>query len=231
MISCIHPSRSRPSLAAQTAKKWIDKIGLPLESFEYILSIDTDEPHHDLYRKEFDKLPKCRIITRQNRSCIDAINNAAKEAVGDIFVVVSDDFDCPEGWGLELLAHLEGKEDYIVKIDDGHQPVIITLPIMDRKYYDRFGYIYFDGYLHNFCDTDMTAVAHLLGRVVEVPMKFEHDHPVWNKNILRDELYKRNDKTFQSGKRTYIPRLLRNFDLNPDEIVGIVPPSTACLSL
>jgi len=216
-ISCIHPSRSRPEQAIATARKWIAKAGVPVE---YIMSVDYDDPRNSDYF-ELD----IKVVAHSNRSCVDAINNAVQYTGGDLLVVVSDDFDCPENWGADLLKHLEGKKDFAVKVNDGHQPVIITLPIMDRTYYNRFGYIYCPDYFHMFCDTHMTAVAHLLGRVVEVPMLFPHNHHVWDRSIKADELNKRNDATFQSGKRIYMNRIKDNFGLKAEDIVGTIPES------
>lgn len=218
-ISCLHPSRSRPDKAFTAFALWTERAGVDVE---YILSIDNDDPEKGNYETLF---PNDKIICNDNRSCVDAINRAAEKATGNIIVVVSDDFDCPENWGVDLLKHLEGKEDFIVKVDDGHQPVIITLSIMDRAYYARFGYIYHPDYRHQFVDTEQTAVAHLLGKVVEVPMKFEHIHPVWNSNLRMDELYKRNNSTWNQGMEIYRKRLHSNFDLNPNEIIGRVPRS------
>jgi len=217
-VSCVHPSRSRPDKAFTAYSLWKSRAGMDVE---YILSIDNDDPEKENYENLFGNA--VTIICNDNLSCVDAINKGAEKCTGNIIIVVSDDFDCPNGWAVELLDHLEGKEDYIVKVHDGHQPVIITLSIMDRKYYERFGYIYYPEYRHQFVDTEQTAVAHLLGKVIELPMTFPHLHPAWDNSIKVDELYKRNNATWRQGERLYRSRIKSNFGLKPEEVIGRIP--------
>lgn len=206
IISLIHPSRSRATKAIEVAKRWIKEAGEPVD---YILSIDSDDPEKDLYYELF--LGR-RVACHNNRSAIDAINNAAKEATGDIFVVVSDDFACPSQWGTSLLRLVEGRKEWIAKTHDGIQRWIITLPIMDRAYYNRFGHIYHPDYMHMFCDTHMTAVADLLGRRINLDMHFPHNHYSAGKS-KRDDINIRADKTWGQGEYTFMKHYRNNFGL------------------
>jgi len=89
MISLIHPSRSRPEKAYKTAYDWIDRSGLDYSEWEYILSLDTDDPTV----LKYDKLigaEYARSIINNNNSVVEATNNAAKESKGDILVYLSD---------------------------------------------------------------------------------------------------------------------------------------------
>ena len=63
------------------------------------------------------------LIINKNRSCVEAINKAAEIARGDILIVVSDDTDCFPGWDTALLKEVEGKEDWILKTQDGDTAV------------------------------------------------------------------------------------------------------------
>jgi len=209
IISLIHPSRSRSQKAIYAAKRWLTEAGEPID---YICSIDSDDPEKELYYSLF--LGR-RIVCKDNRSAIDAINNAAKEAIGDIFVVMSDDFDCPSQWATALLRLTEDKTDWIAKTNDGIQRWIITLPIMDRAYYNRFGYVYHPDYRHMFCDTHMSAVADLLGRRINLDMTFKHNHYSVGKSE-RDEINIRADKTWAQGEFTFMKHYRNNFGLmNP----------------
>lgn len=206
MVSLIHPSRSRASKAIEVAKRWINEAGEPVE---YILSIDSDDPEKALYYHLF--LGR-RIVQKENRSAIDAINNAAKESIGDIILVMSDDFDCPPQWATSLLWLVGDRTDWIAKTHDGIQRWIITLPIMDRIYYNRFGYVYHPDFAHMFCDTEMTAVADLLGRRINLDMKFPHNHYSVGK-AERDEISIRADKTWGQGEYTFMKHYRNNFGL------------------
>lgn len=207
MLSIIHPSR-RPREANETIKKWISRADCK-GCLEYILSIDIDDPLAVHYRPD----PKVKIVQHANRSAIDAINNAAKLCTGSLIVVVSDDFDCPEHWDTLLRESLKDKSDFIVKTQDGIQKTLITLPIMDRAYYNRFGYIYHPDYKHMYCDQEMTAVGHLLGKVITLPLMFPHNHYTIGKSP-KDSINQRNDSTWNQGASLYSERLRTNFGIN-----------------
>jgi len=229
MITIIHPSRSRPKIAYETALKWIERIGLPETEFEYILSLDNDDPELWNYKNHFPCL-NFTIFRGDNRSAIDAINFPAKfysayrgqeENSKDFLIVISDDFDCNENWGCQLKVEVDKiyHNDWLIKTFDGIQPWIITLPIMDWAYYRRFNYIYCPEYKHAFCDTEMTLVGELTGKLLIHPfLSFEHKHYSVG-GLLKDDLYERNDKTFEEGKKIFIERRNRNFYLKPEEII------------
>jgi len=188
-----------------------------LFEIEWILSLDKDDPKLSDYLAIPVRV-NAKVI-RENRSVVDAVNNGAKEAKGNIFIVISDDFVCPYLWDEVLMRYLDGKEDYVAKTQDGTQGWIITLPIMDRKFYERFGYIYNPLYTHMFCDTEMTSVGDLLGKTVKINEVFEHVHPSTGK-VKRDALNIRNDKTWNQGREVYLTRWKNNFDLKLCDIKG-----------
>lgn len=207
-ISVIHPSRGRPIQAYNTWNKWRNDAD---NEFEYILSLDNDACD-DYYRQFFYDDNLIEICLRPNKSAIQAINEAVKIATGDLFIVISDDFDCFPGWDTALIKELAFKSDFIVKTQDGLQPTLITLPLMDRDYYNRFGYIYHPDYKHMFCDQEMTAVGHMLGCVITLPLKFEHQHPLTGLNKY-DDINAKNDRTWIQGEILFNERLKTNFGI------------------
>lgn len=212
-ISVIHPSKGRPEIAIRTIEKWLDYSDIDIE---YILSLDSEDAHWYIGFLKPEWLgfenPKIIVKTYNNRSAIDAINNAAKSATGDLFIVVSDDFICPKYWSSKLLKALDGKSDFLVKTRDGLQKTLITLPILDRAYYNRFGYIYFNEYIHMFSDQEMTAVGHMLGKVINVDMTFEHLHYSTGKS-KKDAINIRNDASWRQGEKLFNERLKINFGI------------------
>lgn len=219
-ISIIHPSRNRPELAMRTAMKWwVNSLGA---NIEYLLSVDEDDSMLPKYAAITEHNPHMVLVVGKNNTAIEAINNAALVSTGDLLIVVSDDFDCPARWDVDLLEYLKGKKDFVVKTWDGLQPWIMTLPIMDRVYYERFGYIYYPGYKHMFCDTEMTHVGDLLDRTVIVPMTFPHKHYSQAGGIKKDNVSEKNDSTWTQGEKLYLERLSRNFDLPKSEVKGVL---------
>lgn len=218
-ISIIHPSRSRPEMANITIGRWLKRADNPSE-IEYLLSLDKSDHCKDDYIAPYHT----QVLVNDNSSAIEAINVATKQAKGNLLIVVSDDFDCPMHWDKLLLEALDGKEDFIVKTQDGQQDWICTLPILDRKYYERFGYVYNPSYRHMFADTEFTHVAHMLGRVIDLPISFPHLHYTTG-SMTKDAINEKNDATWNQGERIYIDMLRRDFDLLPEQIVN---PASHC---
>jgi hypothetical protein len=167
-------------MAFQTKDKWMSNALRPSE-IEYILSVDNDDPQLQDYNTAFKYSADVTIRYNDNNSAMQAINVVAPDSRGNLIVVVSDDFDCFEGWDEYLLSHLQGDSDYIVKTSDGYMNSdwLITLPIMDRAYYNRFGYVYHPDYKHMWSDTEMTTVGHMLGKIVDLQNSnavFKHRH-------------------------------------------------------
>lgn len=212
MISIIHPSRGRPDQARKTAEKWISSAGVYVE---YLLSFDVDDPMRNEYYFDIENIhvdvSSLKKLINRNRSAIDAINNAAKESNGDILIQIADDFDCPPDWGKQILEATKGKTDWIMKTPDGIQPWMITLPIMDRTYYNRFGYIYHPDYLHMFSDFELSCVADLTGRRITADIPFKHNH--YSVVGGKDAISERADKTWDQGEKLFLSRYRQNFGL------------------
>lgn len=219
-ITVIHPSRNRPQQAEATIKKWLGSASNKSQ-IEYILSVDKTDHDLQLYRT-IGKRNGTYVLTSKNKSAIEAINNAAKVSTANIIVVVSDDFNCPDNWDEKLLKEVEGKEDFFLKTKDGIQDFIITLPILDRKCYERFGYIYQPDFRHLWVDTEMAAVGHMTGRTIYSDLFFEHCHYSVNKS-KKDSINLKNDRTWNQGKRLFYQRKSINFGLKPEEIVNTFP--------
>lgn len=187
---------------------------------EIIVSIDSDDTSRHMYITIYGK-PfyeetgiHARVIMHSNRSSVAAINAAASETSGRWMIVVSDDSECMHHWDNKICLETDEHRDWILKTQDGIQPWIITMPVMDRTYYSRFGYIYHPDYKHLFCDTELTCVADITGRKITSNLLFPHNHYSIGKSV-KDEISIRADATQQEGERLFIERYKRNFDLPP----------------
>jgi hypothetical protein len=218
-ISIIHPTRSRPDKSLDTILKWLSLGFFTKDLVEVIISMDNDDPFIDKYREIYRDVDEERIIRlySDNKSSVEAINHAAKLARYDVLIVVSDDTDCFKNWDVKLLEFIGQKKDYIIKTEDGIQPWIITMPVMDRAYYNRTGYIYHPGFEHMFCDTYMSCVADITGRRITSDLKFRHLN-----DTIKDDLRKRTDATWKQGEELFI-KLMKEF--TPEERSRIQDPS------
>jgi hypothetical protein len=209
MITVIHPTRGRYDRAKEV-HRMVMRNAHNKSNIEYLLSVDTSE------NQQYDF---GTVVRNNNHSAIEAINNAAKVSKGDILIVVSDDFILPYAWDLQILDATEGQKDWLLKVYDGVQKWLVTIPIMDRVYYNRFGYIYHPSYQHLFCDTELAAVSDLIERkIVRNDIVFLHNHYSVAGN--KDEINEKNDKTWQQGEANYIVRCKNNFDLKESDIKG-----------
>lgn len=223
MVTLIYPSRGRAQIAKENIEKWISRFVLPTDQLEIILSLDSDDPCLWEYSRK-SSIVNFSVFINDNKSAIEAINLCAKfyskhrGLPGDYLIVMSDDFDCPYDWGLRL-SFLKDKKDWLLKVKDGIQSWIITLPIMDWVYYNRFGYVYHPDYLHAFSDTEMTFVGQMLGRIINSDIEFKHNH--YSIGGLKDEISLRSEKHFGQGSQLFTKRINMN---PPFELEGAVNP-------
>lgn len=201
----IHPSRQRPRQALATRAKWLERCNWRVTN--YLFSFDSDD----------DSIPKSiNGLRLPNTSAIEAINNAAKSRSDwDVLVVVSDDFDCPYDWDLRILDEIKGNDDFVLKTVDGLQKTLVTLPIMSKKYYDRYGYVYHPEFRHMASDVELTAVAMMTGKLIKSDLVFRHLH--YSTGITpMDAVNKKNDSTYKQGDEVLAKHRANNFGIeNP----------------
>lgn len=217
-ISLVYPSRSRPEQCKQTLHNWINKKGIG--DYEIILSLDEDDPELDKYKdliyNELTQNDFAELVYTiyPNKSTVEAVNAGAAVSDGDIIIVISDDFDCPMYWHDTILGIVKNQRDYVLKVYDGLQEHIVTLPIMDRVYYERFGYVYCPEYKHLWADTDFTEVAKKLKRlIVRNDITFKHNHYSVI-NSQPDATYIKNEGTYHEGKAVFKERQKKRFGLD-----------------
>lgn len=179
---CYTSRRAASILPAITS--WIERSKWP-ENVEVILSTDSDylegKQAAEQAANEFPLLFTWVENTGPS-TCVSGWNTAATKATGDVLIAITDDFLPPEEWDAELQNVAKGEPwwqgDHVVWIADGYNPDILTLSILTRRRYQRFGYIFYPGYASLFCDTEFGAVAHSEGIVIDARhLLFEHMHP------------------------------------------------------
>jgi hypothetical protein len=205
-------------MAYSQYKNWIAK-STGLVPIEHILSIDIDEPQANEYRQLFTD----SLIVQDNPSdgyVVGATNAAAKHAKGDILIYLSDDFDCPTQWDVLIRRKLTDGKEQLLKVDDclqGFNVAVLTIPIMTRAFYDRFGYFFYPEYKSMFCDEDLYHVARIINGLVFAPdLKFPHLHPSNPTKELQgtsDATYNRSNGMWTQGQTLHNKRRLNNYGL------------------
>jgi len=208
----------------ETMKNWFLKALYP-HNIEYLICIGLNDPQRNEYENLF-RYSQAKLIYADNPETwyVEQVNKGASVASGDIFIVGSDDFDCPEQWDSLLLAEIAGKTDFVLKTQDGAQPWIITIPIMDRVFYERNNYIYYPEYKHMYSDTDLTSYADYTGTKITSSLQFFHNH--YTVTGKKDQVSERADSTYPTGEALYLRRFRENFGVPESEIKGrITEPS------
>ena len=225
-IKVIYPSRQRPHLLMGVLWKWISRASNA--GIEFFVSVDTSDHALTDYKflVEKQKFGNVTLLIGDNKSAVEAINKAAYFIDGSVdpkenflFVVISDDFnEVPEYWDVSLLREVKEKQNFLVKTKDNLQPTLVTLPILDRHYYNSFGYIYNPAYEHMFVDQEMTAVAEMTGRIIKSDIVIPHNHYTTGR-FQKDNISSKNDRTWAQGEQLFNGRLKTNFGLASANII------------
>lgn len=231
-FSILHPSRWRSTMSYKCFETWMGNASSENE-YEYLLSIDEDDNQLENYKHLF-KNTGIKLIINNNRSIVDAVNIAASHATGDILIVVSDDFGCPENWDIEILqlilstsippdrimvegdgVYLLPQAKFAIQIDDcltKKGTECMTLPIISKSVYQKLGHIYNPVYFSMFADQELYDVCKMNGWLIHSDLKFPHNHYTNGKNKV-DETYLRENasKHYLTGQKIYLERKTKNF--------------------
>ena len=134
----------------------------------------------------------------------------------DILMLMSDDMEC-RAFGFDTIVRHDMQKNFpdldgVLFYRDGFTD-LNTLCIIGRKYFYRFGYIYYPGYESFFCDNEFMEVADLLKKQYRSnEVLFFHSHPIWTGQGW-DELYQKNNEPWERDKALYEKRKLSNFEV------------------
>ena len=185
-----------------------------------IVSADTDdETMRSPEVCNFIKVNKNIILHYgNNNSKISAINADLDGIDFDILLLASDDM-IPQVQGYDTIIKNTMKMFYpdtdgVLWFNDGYQQDRLnTLCILGKKYYDRFGYIYFPGYSSVWCDNEFMDVANFLKKQTYInDVIIKHEHPDYGFGSY-DKNYQRNVINESTDHKLYLNRKEKNFEL------------------
>lgn len=183
--------------------------------YEIICTLDVDDEPTVAIKDQLSRMDKVTTFFGRSKNKINAINrDMDKIGPWDILFNVSDDqLFLVEGFDEIVMAKVnEVGGDCFLHYPDGNAKArLATMSIMDKKYYDRTGYIYHPSYISLWCDNEAMEVAKRLGRYFYTNlMIFDHYHPAFGKGV-RDEQYKRTEAFYQLDKKNFDRRKTMNF--------------------
>lgn len=221
LFSIVHPTRGRPGQAWQCFHMWTQLFS-GHNKLEYVFSLDADDAgsYFPILRNESGGAGRdMKVVIHQNATMVEALNRGARHARGEILIYVSDDFECLPNWDVEIQKAVHGKGkngDWVLFVYDGIQKATQTISILSRKYYDRFGYIYFPEYRSMWADPDFTETARRLKKNVNAfHLTFRHRHPSVGGRPF-DGTYARQDsgEAWAWGEKIFARRKADNFGVS-----------------
>lgn len=224
IFSLLHTS-ARPDQWQKIFRSWLDNCSAP-DLVEYVLVVDerwgfsTDHQDYLGILRPQDKL----IFNTKRRCYVDGVNTAAKRSTGKILIVIADDQYCPSLWDQRLLelstAGIRTRSDeFVVEVNTGtpmeHDRGIMVMPILSRKRYERYGYVFYPEYESMYADNDFCALARRDGCVIDMRDRtiFPHKHFLTDQSVTIDEQYKEQmrPEAFARGRALFEARKANDF--------------------
>lgn len=213
------PSRARPTRFIEVFNLYNSMLSGKHE-VSFLCSFDADDetmntPEMHNWVERQGKLVKA--FWGNSKTKIEAIN-ADLENAGDydVLLLAADD-TIPQVHGYDdiIMGHMQTYYpdcDGVLHYNDGRQGERLnTLCILGKKYFDRFGYIYYKDYISVYADNEFMDISRMLGKATYI-----NDVIIWHAwmdNLGDDLLYQRNNCPTLSHKDniTYMNRKQHNF--------------------
>jgi hypothetical protein len=214
------PTRNRKNKFFKTLKEY-QNLCEDFENTHFLITLDNDdESMNPLEVKEiFDTFKNIKVVYGNSDSKIHAVNRDIELSdEWDIILLASDDMT-PKVKGYDNIIRNKMKKFYpdtdgILWFNDGHQGNRLnTLCILGKKYYDRFGYIYYPEYKSVWSDNEFMSVGDLLKKQTYFHETIiEHEHPDWGYGS-RDVIHQINSKNENHDRTLFMNRKENNFYL------------------
>ena len=207
------PTRGRPAQALEVLQRYREMAGCPI-------TIEVVVDHDDQTMLSCEVLQRlnaldCKLTVGHHGSKVAAVNGGDVED-WDILLLASDDMvPVKENYAVRVIEEMERYWPHLdgaIFFDDGFQKGnLCTLPIMGRRFYNQFNYVYHPDYESLYCDLEQTGLWFSLGRLKYVDEKIiEHRHPIWGL-AEKDATYIRNDALDSRDREVFERRrVLRN---------------------
>jgi len=212
-----YPTRNRWKWFQKTLGLYYGKISEECD-FQFLITLDEDDSSMLVpeVKKFLDYQPNLIYQYGKSTTKIEACN-ADMDLVDnwDILVLVSDDMiPIVDDFDKIIVANMQEHFpdlDGALHFNDGcyGKDRTITLSIIGRKLYERFGYIYHPAYRSFYCDNEFTDEVYALGKAKYIPQIIVQ-HKWHGGPNSKDTLYRRNSG-MKGDEAVYNRRKLLNF--------------------
>ena len=218
------PTRERASHFFEVLDLYYAKLSGEIP-YHFVISGDLDDTGpNGLYRPacltKLANYPNLSFYFAPRVSKVEAVNrDIDKHLDFDILLVASDDMIPVQNNYDQIITDTMLQNfpdlDGTLNFNDGYVGQNLnTIPIMGKKYYTRFNYVYHPTYLSICCDLDFTLMARMQGKEAysdQIIIKHEHG----SYGFKKDALFRHNEsRTYYEHDRNILQRRkAANFDL------------------
>jgi hypothetical protein len=211
LISLLHATARLPDGWRPAMQAFLARARNP-QSIEYILAVNEDEPF-TLPVGELLPWNRAVLVQQGVTGPSTAYNAAARVARASVLMQIADDYFPPDGWDEGILAAIpDPNEEIVLDVDNSDGSTkLLAFSILTRRYYDRYGYMFYPGYHGLFADYEFTEQVRRDGVVRTARhIVFEHRHP--DRGLApMDEIYARQRSHFANGRRLFKERKIKGF--------------------
>ena len=216
-----YTSRSRPDNFFRGLDSFYKNL-YDKENFYVICTFDVDDEtmNNPTVIEKLNGYKNLKYYFGESKTKVEAINCDIDKFPDDwdILINMSDDMVFTAMFFdrviRETFKHLSKGYDHVIHLPDQKtKAALITMSIMGRDYFNRFGFIYHPDYISLFCDSEFTDTARLLNKYTYVDISiYNHLHPMWRLAPM-DAQYVKTESFYKHDGVTYKKRKARNFDL------------------
>jgi hypothetical protein len=215
MICFKFATRSRPNLF----DRGISSILTNIETNNYFILVtcDLDDNSMQGVPIKYANNKNIKFVYGHSKNKIDAINRdlSLLPENWNVLINMSDDMVFTQkGFDNIIMNDFNSDFDLCLHYPDGYRKDLITMSIIGKYFFDRFGYIYHPNYTSLWCDNEQTEVSKILGKYRFFNKEiFIHKHPANDNSVVIDEQYKRTESFYNIDKAIYEFRKQVNFGL------------------
>ncbi|MDR3646571.1 MAG: FkbM family methyltransferase [Candidatus Babeliales bacterium] len=229
------PTRSRPAKFLKNLDKYYQNMSFEYP-YEFLITCDEDDAsmNNENVIKRLQSYPNLKFYFSKNNSKVEAVNKDIEKCDFDILLVASDDMEPIVRNFDKIIIETMQKNfadfDGVLNFNDGHVGgACNTLPVIGKKFYDRFKYVYNPAYKAFECNVELALVSKILKKEKVInDVIIQHNHPAWGKNSW-DDLYQKNQHFYAQDTSIFITRQKNNFDLTQEELISGTPKDLSIL--
>jgi len=209
-----YATRSRPEWFQETIQTYLSLLS-GLHDCDFLITCDNDDnTMNNNKMKSFMNHHHLEYNFGDHSGKIEAINADMKGRKFDLLIVVSDDMiPVIQRYDDIIVGHLNEyfpNGDGALHYNDGSHcgAKVISLSVMGKRLYDRFGYIYWHEYQSLWCDNEFTEIVRQLDKVRYIPETVIKHY--WMKKG-RDVLYDKNEVLYKIDQTVFERRSALSF--------------------